>query len=399
MNKKMLRALVSLLIITVVITPFTVAGEDINIFSNSVCRWIQKAKLSASDPGYYDAFGNAVCISGDYAFIGSPNDDTYTGSVYVFKRTNGQWTQETKLRASDAALFSWFGSSVSVDGNYALIGAPYNNGWIGSVYVFKLDGTKWKEQCRLTPSDGEINDVFGQSISISGAYALIGAPYENNQNGSAYIFRRDGAMWTEESKLSIFLPNSLHGATFGHAVSLYGDYALIGAPLDEYTIGSAHIFKRTGTTWVKQDTLAPSDGDTNNWFGYSVSLHGEFALIGSLTNDCGAAYMFKQSGTHWMQTQTLLSGDAQEGDGFGYSVSLSKNYALLGAPGKDHGEGIAYVFKRIDNIWRQESKLTASDGTVDMMFGSSVSISGKTVVVGAPDFYWGTGSAYIFQHV
>jgi len=167
----------------------------------------------------------------------------------------------------------------------------------------------------------------------------------------------------------------------------------------EYTIGSAHIFKRTGTTWVKQDTLAPSDGDTNNWFGYSVSLHGEFALIGSLTNDCGAAYMFKQSGTHWMQTQTLLSGDAQEGDGFGYSVSLSKNYALLGAPGKDHGEGIAYVFKRIDNIWRQESKLTASDGTVDMMFGSSVSISGKTVVVGAPDFYWGTGSAYIFQHV
>ncbi|MFH1101973.1 MAG: FG-GAP repeat protein [Methanobacteriota archaeon] len=399
MNKKSISHLGILLIIIVMITPVTVVGEDtdlknsISIFGNIRPMWLQKVKLTASDAGIYEAFGSTVCISGDYAFIGSPYDDTSAGSVYVFKRTNGVWTQQTKLQASDAEPYSTFGFSISADENYVLI----SGGGSGPVYVFKRDGTSWIEQSRLTPSDGEPNDAFGLSISLSGNYALIGAPYENNQNGSVYIFKRDGTTWTQEAKLSLFLPHSPHGAEFGRAVSLYGDYALIGAPLDEYSVGSAHIFKRTGSTWILQETLIPSDGDTYDWFGYSVSIHGDFALIGALTNDLGAAYMFKQSGTHWTQTQKLLANDG-DGGGFGTTVSLSKNYALFGSPGKNHGEGAAYVFKRTDTIWRKENKLTASDGIAEIYFGWSVSISGDTALIGAPDFNWGTGSAYVFQH-
>jgi len=414
MNKHNMKLPGILLIIAVVITPITVAGDDTKIINDkqsttlelmnqinnkddSFPRWLQKAKLTASDAAFHDAFGNAVSISGDYAFIGSPNDDTYTGSVYVFKRTNGVWTQETKLHASDAAPFSWFGSSISVYEQYALIGTAWNNDGIGSVYVFKYDGTTWTEQSKLTPSDGEPNDAFGLAVSLYDNYALIGAPYENNQNGSVYVFKRDGTTWTEETKLSLFLPNSGHGATFGHAVSLSGDYALIGAPLDEYSIGSAHIFKRTGSTWVEEATLTPSDGDTYDWFGSALSIHGDDALIGASNHGFGSAYAFKRSGTNWTEEEKLLADDGEEGDGFGGSISLSDNYAVLGAPSKDNGEGAAYVFKRIGTTWRQDGKLTASNGLPLVMFGYSVSINGNTVLVGAPDEYWGKGSAYVFN--
>jgi hypothetical protein len=159
--------------------------------------WLEKQKLTASDGSYEDCFGFSVSIDGDYAIVGAWLDDDNgdgSGSAYVFKRDGTTWTEEAKLTASDGAAEDNFGWSVSIDGDYAIVGAwldDDNGEDSGSAYVFKRDGTTWTEEAKLTASDGAAEDCFGYSVSISGDYAIVGAYNDNGAKGSAYIFVKE----------------------------------------------------------------------------------------------------------------------------------------------------------------------------------------------------------------
>ena len=152
---------------------------------------------------------------------------------------------------------------------------------------------------------------------------------------------------------------------------------------------------RSGTTWTQQQKLTASDGASEDRFGYSVSLSGDYALIGaSFVDDngseSGSAYVFVRSGTTWTQQQKLTASDGAANDHFGYSVSLSGDCALIGAWGDDDSgseSGSAYVFVRSGTTWTEQQKLTASDGASTDLFGYSVSISGDTAIVGACGIY------------
>ena len=148
-----------------------------------------------------DCFGWSVSIDGDYAIIGADVDDFTRGSAYIFKRTGTSWAEEDKLTASDGESGDCFGGTVSIDGDYAIIGVPGdddNGDGSGSAYAFKRDGINWNEQDKLLASDGTADDDFGYSVSIDGDYAIIGAP----ENDSSYVFKRDGTNWIQEDKLS-----------------------------------------------------------------------------------------------------------------------------------------------------------------------------------------------------
>ena len=170
------------------------------VFVQSGGSWTQQAKLTASDAAAEDDFGKGVSISGDYALISAPyNDDngTQSGSAYVFVRSGDSWTQQAKLAAADAATYVYFGYGVSTSGDHALIGAPNNDDgglYSGSAYVFAWSGDSWTQQVKLAASDAVEWDQFGISVSISGDYALIGAsnPDLGTQSGSAYVFVRLG---------------------------------------------------------------------------------------------------------------------------------------------------------------------------------------------------------------
>ena len=397
MKKKIFRMLVALFLITIMFLPLSIAVDE-RENGQTISGWLEIDKLTASDADFYDSYGYAVSLYGDYALVGSPCDNTFTGSAYIYRRDGEMWNYEQKLVASDNEQYQWFGSAVSIYGDYALIGSPGSNDLIGSVYVFKLEDDIWGEEDILTPLMGEQDDSFGSSLSLYEDYALIGAPYDDNQNGSAFVFKREGSSWVQQIKLNVTDTNTTFGAIFGHSVSLFGEYALIGAHLNEYTHGSAYVFKRDGENWIEQDKLSPSDGQTYGYFGYSVAIHGDYALIGAHNGGYGSGYIFQQSGNSWNQEQQLTVDDNKEGDWLGYSVSLNDDYALLGAPFKDYeAEGAAYVFKRSDSLWEKDGKLTASDGIEYINFGYSVSLSGNNALLGAPDHYWGMGSAYVFH--
>jgi hypothetical protein len=234
------------------------------IFVRSGTSWTQQAKLVASDGAAGDYFGWSVSISGDgaYAVIGARVDDvganTDQGSAYIFVRSGTSWTQQAKLVASDGAAGDQFGCSVSIsaDGAYAAIGAFADdagaNSDQGSAYIFVRSGTSWTQQAKLVASDGAAGDYFGWSVSISGdgAYAVIGAYVDaigaNSNQGSAYIFVRSGASWTQQAKL--VASDGAASDYFGYSVSISADgaYAVIGAYDDDAGAntnqGSAYIF-------------------------------------------------------------------------------------------------------------------------------------------------------------
>jgi hypothetical protein len=375
--------------------PIKYALESGVLSNNS---WFEQDKLIATD-GAEDCFSWCVSIDGDYALIGASYDDNKRGSAYVFKRNGTTWTEEQKLLASDRAEDDNFGWSVSIDGDYAFIGSHCddneNGNYAGSVYVFTRSGTTWTQQAKLMASDGAAYDYFGQAVSIDGDYAFIGAPFDDDDNkGSVYVFKRNGTTWTEEQKL-----RASDGPTweyFGRSISIDGDYAIITAHDEDNVKGSAYVFKRNGTIWTEEQKLLASDRDF--FIGWVVSIDGDYALIGSPfeDNDRGAAYVFKCNGTIWTEEQKLLASDGEANDFFGRSVSIDGDYAFIGSPFDDSYTGSVYVFKRNGTTWTEEQKLRASDSAEDDDFGWSVSIDGDYALIGALYGDNDNGAAYVF---
>ena len=253
-----------------------------------------EVKITASDGAADDYFGASVAISGDYAVVGACWDDdagSSSGSAYIFKRDGTAWTEQAKITASDGVAWDCFGWSVAISGDYAVVGAPRDSDCgSGSAYIFKRDGTAWAEQAKITASDGAVGDYFGRSVAISGDYAVVGAVGADDDagswSGSAYIFKRDGTTWIEQDKI-----NACDGAAddyFGARVAMSGDYAIVGVSGDDdagLDSGSAYIFKRDGTAWTEQAKITASDGAADDYFGYSVAISGDYAVAGAHWDD------------------------------------------------------------------------------------------------------------------
>jgi hypothetical protein len=363
----------------------------------SSTTWLQLTKLRS--PGSVgDGFGCSVSISGGTVLIGTAGTDNNTGSAYVFTRTVNGWTQQAELFASNGQPGDYFGISVFLSGDTALIGAigyPAYYGY-GTTYVFTRTGASWTQQAQLNASDATAGDTFGISVSLSGDTALIGAAYRENANGSAYVFTRTGSSWTQQAELTA--TGGVPGL-FGYAVSLSGDTALIGAYAYQDFTGKAYVFTRSGSNWTQQAQLEASDGAPSDCFGGTVSVYGDTALIGAYTHyGAGSAYVFTRTGTSWVQQAELHASDGASWDAFGWSVYLSHDVALIGAPGCSKNRnyrGAVYVFTRTGNQWVQQQKLRASDGVEGDGFGSCEALDNLTAVISAL-YDDDKGSVYIF---
>ena len=390
-------------------------------------------KLLASDGAPLDLFGSSVAVSGGVAVVGARYDDDNghrSGSAYVFRNDGSNWGQEAKLPASDGGEFNYFGSSVGVSGDAAVVGAMWGGtggDYSGAAYVFRYDPgppASWIQETKLLASDANGWDYFGWSVAIAGDVAVVGAPFNDDNgdySGSAYVFRYNGSNWVEEQKL---LPSD--GATedwFGSAVAVSGDAVVIGAQyvhMDYWTggvstsPGSAYVFRYNGSNWVEEQKLVASDGAVADEFGCSVAVSGDVAVIGAHRDDdacpggeaycdSGSAYVFRYDGLNWVEQQKLLASDTATRDEFGWSVALDGDTAVIGSYRDDdfgHDSGSAYTFHFDGASWVETQKLLASDSARADHFGISVAVSGDTTVVGArcdADNGTDSGSAYVFS--
>ncbi len=353
--------------------------------------------------------------------------------------------QQAYLKASNSEALDRFGDSVAVSGDTAVIGAfaecsnatgvngdGTNNSApsSGAAYVFTRSGSTWSQQAYLKASNSEANYAFGRSVAVSGDTIVIGAPTEASNalsSGAAYVFTRSGSTWSQQAYLKASNPGSDY---FGSSVAVSGDTAIIGAHQEDSNTtgvdgiqanesatdsGAAYVFTRSGTTWSQQAYLKASNSEAGDFFGYSVAVSGDTAVIGAYQEDsnasgvggnqvdnsaaeAGAAYVFTRSGTTWSQQAYLKASNSEAGDSFGYSVAVSGDTAVIGAFFEDstatglNGDGTnnsapdsgtAYVFTRSGTTWTQQAYLKASNSEAGDLFGCSVAVSGDTAIIGA----------------
>ncbi len=377
------------------------------------CRVGQTTKLLASDASDGAAFGARLAKSDDNILIGAFASDGVarsSGSAYVFRADGGSWTQQVKLTASDAAELDWFGASVSLDHDLAVIGAiQVFNGGAGAVYTYRFDGVTWNEEAKLVASDAHAGDEFGSSVSVSGDTVIVGAPAKDvgaiRWLGAAYIFRQAGGKWTQIQKLTA--PDSQASDRFGGHVSVEGNRVIVGATQFPDRSGAAYVYRNDGNEWILEATLTGSDSTSGDAFGNWISFDNGKILVGALAHNerAGSAYVFRHDGENWIEEAKLTASNAAPNAEFGSSVSLSGDFAVIGAQKEDDvasGSGAAYVF-RFDGVnWNEQYKLTASDlwRPRNARFGMAVSLDGDVAVVGADGtdaFGDQTGSAYVFD--
>lgn len=371
----------------------------------------QTSKLTAPDAASSDNLGFAVGAGTDTAIVSAARDDDYKGSAYIYVRNGGVWSQQQKLTAADGVAEDNFGWSVAIDGDTAVVGANLDDGTgidQGSVYVFVRSGVTWSQQQKLTAGDAAAGDQFGVSVAISGDSIVVGSFGDDSFRGSVYVFTRNGAIWSQQQKLTA--GDGLADDEFGWSVSVNGETFVSGAHRDDGGRGSAYVFTRTGGVWSQQQKLTAADGATFDQFGYSASINGDSIIAGAPIDDnggalTGSAYVFTRAGSVWSQQQKLTASDAAANDSFGTSVSLRGDTAAVGANNDDSAslsdQGSTYVFTRVGSVWTQQQKLTASDGSASDSFGGSVSLGPDFAVVGSYlDDVTGLdeGSAYIYTN-
>ncbi|MDC0711251.1 hypothetical protein POL68_22465 [Stigmatella sp. ncwal1] len=325
------------------------AGDAVPLGSPEL---VHQQQLVANDTSAYDLFGFSVSSNGDTLVVGAPYSDdsehgSASGSAYVFVRSGKTWSLQQKLTAFDGASGDLFGYSVAIHGDTAVVGAPLDDDSgtdSGSAYVFVRRGTSWIQQQKITATEAISGDVFGHAVTVQGDTAVIGAPHDGGsgpRSGAAYVFTRAGVNWTEQQKLSA--RDAAEDARFGLSVSLSGTTVLIGAPYDDgkgSDAGAAYLFVRNGTAWTEQRKIVPQDAVADSLTGFSVALNGDTAVLGApfgsdKAHGPGSAYVFVRSGTSWNQQQKFTADVNSEGNLFGYAVALHGEQAVATAPGDD----------------------------------------------------------------
>ena len=397
--------------------------------------WSEQGKRATTrnDGATFDYFGAAVDVSGDTALIGASfrtvAGHQYQGAAYVFARAAGPRGSNKGLAlvSPDGAADDNYlrDQSVRLSGDTAAIGASLKsiglNTQQGAAYVFTRSAGVWAEQGpTLSLADGAAYDQFGTSLGVSGDTLIVGAPGKtidgNAAQGGAFVFARNTGVWTQQGPL-LSRTDGARLDGFGVSVAVTGDTAIVGAPyktMGNNTFqGAVYVFVRSGTTWTQQGpALVGADGASNDYFGSSLGISGDTAVVGApfksvgVNSHQGAVYVFVRSGTTWTQQGTELSlSDGGAYEDFGASVSVSGDTLVVGDPGRTIGgntnQGATYVFARQGTVWTQQGPaLVLANGATGDAFGDSVSVSGNTLVTGATFENVGAneaqGSAFVF---
>jgi FG-GAP repeat len=372
----------------------------------------------ASDGGY--SFGYSVSISGNYAIVGAHpkavGGNLFQGKAYIFNFNGSTWVQQAMLVASDGAANDYFGLSVSISGNYAIVGA-YNKTvgassfGQGKAYIFNFNGSSWVQQAILTAIDGSANDQFGYSVSINGNNAIVGARGKsvgiNNTQGKAYIYNFNGTSWAVQNILTA--SDGAAADYFGNSVGISGNNAIVGAYNKKIGAnlaqGKVYIFSLTGGSWLQIGSgLTATDGFGSDYFGNSASISGDYAIVAAPqkavngNNFQGKVYIFYFNGSTWVQQAMLTATDGAANDLFGLPVNISGNYAIVGAAYKTLGtsssQGAAYIYQNINGSWLQLQKVTNPGGNANFNFGIGVAIDAGRFLIGETGFQNTVGMSF-----
>lgn len=295
-------------------------------------------QLVTGSNGVADEFGYAISADANLLIAGAPGEADQTGAAYLFRCGNGRCIQEARLSDLTLAPGHHFGADVAVSGADLFVSAPDQDG--GVVYAFdRAAQGVIVPVAALEALDGEPLDRFGTAVAIDANTLAVGAPGDNDNRGSVFVFVRDGGTWVQQWELYAW--DGLAGDGFGMAVAVQGDRIAIGAPFD----GGAGV----GSPYAR-----------------------------------GAVYTFTRSNGLWSPESKLVSATAQNGDLFGRSVVLSATRLVVGAPGAATALGRVFWFERPGGSWAPAGNSGPVSPIAKQRFGWNLELNGSDVWIGAP---------------
>jgi hypothetical protein len=356
--------------------------------------WQQQTQLTADDGSNFDDFGFDIAISGNTAIIGA--EAQCDGSAYIFVRNGAMWSLQQKLTGYVDGVGGCFGASVAISGDIALVGAQRADfdgvsPEQGAVNVFVRNGSTWSLQQILRADDGGSGHNFGSDVAMSGDTAIVGSWV------GTYIFERAGDTWSQQQRLIPSGPVSISGET-----AIVSGFESVG----EDVRGAVWVFVRNGAMWTEQQKLTADDHVSGDFFGLSIAISGETVIASYYNRDPSnetpgdlsrkGAYIFARTGGTWSQQQKLNIDDLPQFP-TAPSIAISGENVFLGFEYSD-GDGID-IYTRTTGTWLYQQRIS-DPGTDDDGFSSAMAISGGTLIVGAPIYDVGAnlnqGTAYVF---
>jgi len=375
----------------------------------------EDSKSSAADGAPFDRFGTAVDVSGMTAVVGAPRDDdggSSSGSAYIFEYDGSRWIQTAKLTASDAAITDLFGTSVAISGDVVVIGAPFSSrskSSAGAVYLFEKPITGWTDMTEtgtLNASDEKPGDGFGTAVAIDGDFVVVGASQEfSGGTGKTYVYEKPIDGWqtiTESAILTVSSANA--GDRIGSAVAISGDVVAVGAPGSDAFGKDAGVilaYQRPIGGWASANETAAlwaSDGGVDDALGFSVATSGPTIAAGAPFHDgaasnAGATYVFRATQNGWKNSAEeakLLTSSFAPIDEFGNTIAMETDMIVVGAHKSDlagSNAGALFVYRKPNLGWTEmfESDFViASDAAIADGFGTSVAMDDFRTIIGSP---------------
>jgi len=370
--------------------------------------------------GQGDSVGVSASVYGNYAIVGAPFAKTYVksdraskGYVFFYEKNpaTNEWIETEKTNQGNSGNNDYFGGSVAIYDDVAIVGAMYDNSNgpnAGAAYIYKRiesasGNINWSLVKKIVGNDTEADDRFGYSVDINSEYAVVGSYNNSNSDnsGAVYVFKRYENFtnnWDQVAKITN--GSSLGPYNFGKSVSIDNDLILVGATDYDYDSdgdGAAFLYKKEydNDIWNQIKRIVPSDSIQATDFSQSLDLNGDNAIIGAVNtdNEKGAAYIFNRNyggENNWGEVAKLTASNFNQVKFFGWSVSISNNTAVVGAPFLDgdiynsSSPGAAYLFKEENNIWTETEIINSPTSSSSDFFGFAVSNDADDLLITAP---------------
>lgn len=323
-------------------------GAPVDLYIKTGLKWPKKPSVVLTDPNpeIRASFGTSLAISGDTLIVGAAAFATTVGATYIYMKSTSGWPTRPTATLTDPSPRDDFGRSVAISGTNAIVGADTTSSNIGVAYIYTEGALGWP----TTPTDELVdppenpNDYFGKSVALSGTTALVGALEANSSAGAAYIFTKGTSGWPMSATI-----NDPGGSTdeFGNAVAISGTSAVVGAVFASSEVGMAYIFTKGHTGWPTAPTATLTNPAplSSFYFGWSVAISGNTALIGVNSATISAVYVYTKGTSGWPTSPNVtLTDPTSPTEDFSSSVALSGTTAVVGAPLARSLSGVAYIF-------------------------------------------------------
>ncbi|MBB6680485.1 T9SS type A sorting domain-containing protein [Aequorivita sp. 609] len=385
----------------------------------SMAQFSQKDKVVSQNRESRAEFGTSVAIKDNFAIVGASRESYAEGAAYIYtKDSQGNWSFTQRIAANDPNEGAEYGGGVKISDDFLVVAAGRadieSTVRAGALYIYDFQNNNWEFNTKLVASDLSGDAKLGMnptSIDVQNETIIAGAPGEDSWTGSVYVFNRINGNWSETQK--IMSPTPMVNDAFGIGVSISGDYLLIGAQGVNNSEGSAYLYiKNNDGVWEYDQTITASDSSNDSYFGSSVSVSENIMVIGSygVNSEKGAAYVYEKNNQGiWEEVQILISNPSNDYVQFGWDTAILQDYIIIAAPhiyGNEKGE-VYFYNKENTGLWVENQIIQGNDTESEDFYGWSIASNGSDLIIGSPredhDINGSNpiddaGSAYIFEN-